>query len=77
MFELKKIRESSGKTQAGVSLLSGITRSYYTNIESGKRRPSPEVAQKIAEVLGFDWTKFYTVQEHVQEEKPQEKEGER
>lgn len=28
-------------------------------IEAGERRPSPELAKKIARVLDFDWTKFY------------------
>ena len=38
----------------------GISRAAYTNIENGKRRPSPEVAQKIAKVLKFKWTLFFT-----------------
>lgn len=28
-------------------------------IEAGERRPSPELAKKIADVLNFSWTKFY------------------
>ena len=28
-------------------------------IENGERRPSPELAKKIADVLNFSWTKFY------------------
>lgn len=30
-----------------------ITRSYFTQIVSGRRRPSPDVAKRIAAVLGF------------------------
>jgi len=37
----------------------GISRQYYDFVENGQRRPSPEVAKKIAEALGFDWTRFY------------------
>lgn len=37
-----------------------ISRAAYTNIENGKRNPSPPLAQKIGKVLGFDWTLFYT-----------------
>ena len=37
----------------------GISESMYCLIESGKRRPSPEVAKRIGSYLGFDWTKFY------------------
>lgn len=37
----------------------GITRQYYSMIESGERRPSVDVAKKIAPVLGLDWTIFF------------------
>lgn len=57
---LKEIRLEKGKTQEQVaSEVGGITRTAYTNIETGERRPSVEVAKRIAGVLGFDWTRFY------------------
>ena len=31
----------------------------YSFIELGERRPSVEVAKKIASVMGFNWTRFY------------------
>ena len=31
----------------------------YSFIELGVRRPSVEVAKKIAAVMGFHWTRFY------------------
>ncbi|MCX7779646.1 MAG: helix-turn-helix transcriptional regulator [Negativicutes bacterium] len=37
----------------------GIERSYFTQIVNGRRRPSPEIAQKIGQALGFDWTIFF------------------
>lgn len=37
-----------------------ISRAYYTQIETEIKRPSPDVAQKIAGILGFDWTIFFT-----------------
>ena len=37
----------------------GISESMYCLIESGKRRPSPEVAKRIAEILDFKWTRFF------------------
>jgi len=36
-----------------------ISESYYSMIESGQRDLSPGIAKKIAELLQFDWTKFY------------------
>lgn len=57
---LKEIRLEKGKTQEQVaSEAGGITRTAYTNIETGERRPSVEVAKRIAGVLGFEWTRFF------------------
>lgn len=58
--ELEKIRLKKGMNQEEVAKAAGISRAAYTNIENGKRGPSPVVAQKIGKVLGFDWTLFYT-----------------
>ena len=56
---LKEIRMESGKTQEEVADEAGITRGAYCNIETGERRPSVDVAKRIAGVLGFDWTRFF------------------
>lgn len=56
---LKEIRMKQEKTQDWVADEAGISRGAYCNIENGERRPSVEVAKRIAGVLGFDWTKFY------------------
>lgn len=37
----------------------GIAQSSYASIEVGSRRPSVDMAKKIAAVLGFEWTKFF------------------
>ena len=52
-------RQDRGLSQSEVARQVGIAQQMFSNIESGKRRPSPEVAQRIAQVLGFDWTLFY------------------
>lgn len=57
--ELKKIRELEGQTQNQLASKIGISRAYYTNIENGKRKPSVDIAKKIATALGFEWTRFY------------------
>lgn len=57
---LKNIRTERGMTQDQVAeAVGGISRTAYTNIETGIRRPSVEVAQRIAGVLGFEWTRFF------------------
>lgn len=45
---LKKKRQQQGLTQEQVSQRAHISRSYYTNIETGKKRPSLGVGQKLA-----------------------------
>lgn len=56
---LKEKRESNKMTQKEVAESVGFSRQGYSQIEGGARRPSPEKAKKIAEVLDFDWTLFY------------------
>ena len=46
-------------SQQEVADRSGINRSFYTQIETGKRNPSVLTAKKIAIVLGLDWTIFF------------------
>jgi putative transcriptional regulator len=49
----------NGRAQAQIAEAAGITQQMYSAIELGERRPSVEVAKKIAVVLGFDWTRFF------------------
>lgn len=60
-------RCNKGLSQNQTAKQIGITQQMYNYIESGKRRPSPELAQKLAKVLKFDWTKFYEEQETKEE----------
>lgn len=56
---LQKLREMRGLTQKEIADVSKVSQQHYSLIETGERRPSPELAKKIADVLGFEWTKFY------------------
>ncbi len=55
----KAIRENSGLTQGKLAQKVGVERSLISKFETGSARPSPDTAKAIAEVLGFEWTKFY------------------
>ena len=46
-------------TQSKLSELSGVSQQAICMIERGERNPSAKTAKKLAEVLGFDWTKFF------------------
>lgn len=56
---LKEIRISQRLLQEQVAAAAGIERAYYSMIETGKRKPSVNVAQAIANILGFEWTRFF------------------
>lgn len=56
---LIQIREAKNLTRADMVERLKITQQAYNYIENNNRNPSVELAQKIAEVLDFDWTMFY------------------
>ena len=56
---LKNLRIEQRLKQEQVAAAAGIERAYYSMIETGKRRPSVPVARAIANVLGFEWTRFF------------------
>ena len=56
---LVKIRKGKEMTQAEVAKQSGIVQQSYQQIENGVSTPKVGTAKKIAEVLGFNWMRFY------------------
>lgn len=58
---LSEIREKCGLSQAATAKKAGISQSYYAAIETGDRgKPlNANIAKRISEVLGFDWTQFF------------------
>ena len=52
-------RKEHKLTQSELGELCGVAQRTIAAYESGERRPSPEVAQKIGQSLGFPWTDFY------------------
>ena len=64
ILEIKRLwlieaRKNKNISRFDLAKSTGVNHTYIEKIENGKRRPSPEVAQKIAVVLGFDWTLFF------------------
>ena len=62
---LKEVRKSNNISISVSTERSGITTSYYNMIEAGTRNPSVPLAQRIAELLSFDWTLFFENAEGV------------
>ena len=64
---LKKIRMEALYSQKEFAQVIGISQNHYSNIENGVRRPSPEVAKRIADVLGFgsEWYRLLEIGERA------------
>lgn len=58
-MNLCNLRKKKNLTMREVGLMANISESMYSLIENGKRRPSVDVAKRIAAVLDFDWTLFF------------------
>lgn len=56
---LKQIRLAKGLTQAQVATLSGISRSYYADVERGTANAGGSTAKSIADTLGFEMSLFF------------------
>src|SRR5699024_2979718 len=64
-FKLKNARYNKGISQSDIADKINVTSQYYNLIENGHRRPSPERAQKIAEILSLDWSGFFDDEESI------------
>ena len=56
---LVSIRKEKGASQKDVADGAAISQPAYCRIEIGKVDPSVGTAKKIADVLGFPWTRFF------------------
>ena len=51
--KLVKLREARGYTQESFSALLGISRSHYSQIETGEKNPSLKLALRIKRALDY------------------------
>lgn len=57
---LIKVRAEKGLNPQEIADKCGISKNYYGMLEMEKRNPSVTLAQKIAELMNFDWTLFFS-----------------
>lgn len=57
--EMARLRREQKLTQTELAAALGITQRMVAACESGERRPSPGLAQKIGQALGMSWTEFF------------------
>jgi len=55
---IRKIRNQRGYSQEEFAEIAGFSRSYYTEVETGKRNISVLNLVKIAETLKADWSEI-------------------
>lgn len=55
----KGLKEKQFSKNQAAQIL-GVDRSYLTHIVKGDKTPAPEMAKRIALLLGFDWRIFYS-----------------
>ncbi len=63
---LKKLREAARYTQDEVAHALGITRSAYSNYESGEREAPYDVLEKVSDLFGCDMYVLFQVNENVE-----------
>ena len=62
---LKKLREAACYTQDEVAQALGITRSAYSNYESGERDAPYDVLEKVSDFFGCDMYVFFEENENA------------
>ena len=66
--EMAGLRKEKKLTQAELAQILGVSQRMVAACESGERRPSPELAQRIGTELGFSWTDFFSERTNKEEE---------
>lgn len=65
---LKNIRKNKGLTQCEIANACRLSQTAYCMIENGSRRPSVELAKRLATFLNVDWTRFYDDEDEANKE---------
>lgn len=58
-YWMVEIRKSYNLTQKRIARMIGISQPVYNRIERGTQNPSVKTAKRIAQMFGFEWTKFF------------------
>ena len=60
MDKMQQCRKQKGMTREKLAELADASTSMIVKIEMGERKPSVKLAKRIASVLGFPWTDFFS-----------------
>lgn len=72
---LRKVRKKTGESTYVVAAAVGVNQSQYSRVESGKRRPSPDLADRIAKHFNNEVTRDQILfpEDYIVEELPPKK----
>jgi len=68
---IKQLRESQNMTKTRLAQLSGVSQSYISDIEAGKRNPTLEVISRICDALGVTVVELLSDEETKPEIEPE------
>jgi transcriptional regulator, XRE family len=51
-MRLKQLREAKNMTQTELSVRSGVSQTYISDLEAGKKQPTIPIVKKLAAALG-------------------------
>ena len=68
-IDLAARRKEKGLTQAELGAEIGIAQRTVAAYESGERRPSVDVAKRLAEALDFSWAELFEGDDEEEERK--------
>ena len=57
---LRELRINEKLSELEVARRAEIAQPFYHNIEMGIKNPSVDTSKRIAKVLHFDWTRFFS-----------------
>lgn len=56
---LRELRHKKNMTMRQVADAVGVTEGYICMLEKDKKRPSVDLAKKLANIYKINWTKFF------------------
>lgn len=61
LTRMRILRKDKDRTMKQIADDLGIDESYYSLVETGKRKPSDDLAEKISKYYGHPWEKLVAV----------------
>lgn len=67
--KIKQARKQKGLKCKDLAEMLGISREYFSRIETGKKRPSLKLLKKICETLDLDYNQMFKIEKYLDNNK--------